>query len=87
MLHISMTKKPIGIHLNEWEYHVVTTPKFSEVPPAPEETEVPDEQLPSTGQLNWPIPLLAIGGTLLIGVGLYLSKMKNQEKNSDHSDE
>lgn len=60
---------------NAWEYNVVTTPKFSEVTPVPEETETPDEELPATGQLKWPVPLLAIGGVVFIGVGLFLSNL------------
>ena len=64
---------------NAWEYEVVTTPKFSEVPPVPEETETPDEELPATGQLKWPVPLLAVGGVVFIGFGLLLSKKKESK--------
>ena len=71
---------------NEWEYEVVTTPKFSKVPlpDEPEESEKPDGELPATGQLKWPVPLMAIGGATFIGIGLFLSK-KQKKDNSKQS--
>lgn len=61
----------------EYVYDVNTIPK-----PAPakesddeeEEEEEKDEKLPQTGQLWWPVPVLAGVGLLLIGVGAYRRK-------------
>ncbi len=47
------------------------------IPPEEPETEAADNGgLPQTGQLNWPIPLLAGGGLLLVVIGLVLSMRK-----------
>ncbi|MCR4644606.1 MAG: LPXTG cell wall anchor domain-containing protein [Oscillospiraceae bacterium] len=35
------------------------------------------DDLPQTGQLWWPVPILAGGGLLLFGAGLYLRKKKD----------
>lgn len=40
-------------------------------------TTPPSEDIPNTGQLNWPIPVLATSGILLIVVGWYLLKKGN----------
>ncbi|MBP0974036.1 MAG: LPXTG cell wall anchor domain-containing protein [Oscillospiraceae bacterium] len=37
------------------------------------------DDLPQTGQLWWPVPVLAGGGLLLFGAGLYLRKKKGSE--------
>lgn len=56
-------------------YHVKATIK-SELERAPEttppETEPPSGNLPQTGQLNWPVPLLASAGLLLVVLGWML---------------
>ena len=37
------------------------------------------DDLPQTGQLWWPVPVLAGGGLLLFGIGMYLRKKKGSE--------
>ncbi len=57
-------------------------PEEPEDPGEPEEPDVPEETLPQTGQLNWPIPLMASSGALLfvIGCRLYWGKKESSEK-------
>ena len=71
---------------NAWIYDVVITPKFSELPQETEEPKEPDTQLPATGQLKWPIPVLAVGGAVLIGSGLFLSIRRKEEGKTDQPD-
>ncbi|MCD7833128.1 MAG: hypothetical protein LUH00_03935, partial [Lachnospiraceae bacterium] len=47
------------------------------------ETETETETLPQTGQLFWPIPLLAVGGVLLIVVGRYLTMTDAKDRQRD----
>lgn len=55
-------------------YEVDASPKV-DLEPAPEEPDKPtpekpkDETLPQTGQLNWPVPLLAVSGLALFFMG------------------
>lgn len=42
--------------------------------PEEEETEQPEDRLPQTGQLNWPIPVLCVFGLLLTSLGLWLRR-------------
>lgn len=57
-------------------YDVDASPKVSTLVPAPEEPPTPQEpetptgdKLPQTGQLNWPIPVLAVAGLALFAFG------------------
>ena len=54
--------------------HVVSTPKYQWDPP--EE----DPQIPQTGQLQWPIPVLMISGILLClsGIGMLPDRKKKE---------
>ena len=45
-----------------------TTQTEPTVPP----TTIPDEKIPQTGQLTWPVPILAVGGMLLFMLGWWL---------------
>ena len=67
-------------------YTIIAEPKISKVYPhggyEPEEPEEPviqeDPEIPNTGVLNWPIPVLAIAGIVIFIVSwtLYYSKKK-----------
>lgn len=50
----------------------VTEPPPPDTPPPPPHTPPPPPELPHTGQLNWPIPVMAISGTVLLIVGWIL---------------
>ena len=53
-------------------YHVDAEMKSAlkpETVPEQEELKEPEGNLPQTGQLNWPIPILALCGLLLFGFG------------------
>ena len=64
----------------EPQYDVMAKPKVEPEPlpteptqPTEPEPTVPDDpELPQTGQLNWPVPLLFVGGTCLIVLGWLL---------------
>lgn len=67
-------------------YDVDTAPKNLpglEIEPSDptEPTKPEDPELPYTGQLNWPIPVMAVAGLLLIcaGVGVLVSGKKHYE--------
>jgi hypothetical protein len=46
----------------------------------PDNPNNPTTTLPQTGQLWWPVPLLAFGGLILVAVGMYLRKGKPDEE-------
>lgn len=73
---------PFVLSVPSWEsgeviYDIVSIPKLSVVPSPPPPEEPPE--IPKTGQLNWPIPLLFTGGALLILLGVLLWTRKNYE--------
>ena len=61
-----------------YQYEVDATVKGElEREPTPTEPEKPDDpHLPETGQLNWPIPVLATLGLLLFATGWWLAARK-----------
>ena len=67
----------------EYRYHVTAAIK-SEIEREPEPTEPPpkkpDPMLPQTGQLNWPIPLMAVAGLAFFTVGWVLCFGKKRER-------
>lgn len=69
--------------ISEEEVPLGTLP---EITPAPREevTEIPEEEVPlsapQTGLVQWPVPVLAVLGTLLIVIGLFVGRdNKNHE--------
>ena len=81
---------PFLSSLPRWEngsylYNLIAEPKVS-LEIKPEEPEDPPEpgvpMLPQTGQLYWPVPLLAIGGAMLFAIGWHLcfGKRDNHEE-------
>lgn len=77
---------------NQWKYQVDASPKLDlerepeipEIPEVPETPEPPsDENIPQTGQLNWPIPWMVIIGLIFFGIGwtlCFVNKGKTNEK-------
>ncbi|MBQ3090462.1 MAG: hypothetical protein IJD21_07910 [Oscillospiraceae bacterium] len=65
-----------------YQYHVSAAVKSElerEPEPAPPPSTHPsDPKLPQTGQLNWPVPRLAVSGMALILVGRLLSKKEHE---------
>lgn len=66
----------------QYVYDVNATPKVDlekelETEPTTEPTEPPD--LPQTGQLNWPVPILAVAGMALIVIGWMMRTGKKRE--------
>lgn len=68
-----------------YETDVIAKPKVPlETEPAettePTEPTTPtDDELPQTGQLNWPVPVLAIGGAVLLILGFVLRTAGKKE--------
>ena len=52
-------------------------PESSE-PPGPEPSEPPGPSLPQTGQMNWPIPVMAVGGIVFVVLGGFLCFRKKE---------
>ena len=71
---------PFLISLPKWEnnryvYDLTAQPKVSLEPlptQPPEPTKPTDPVLPQTGQLNWPVPILVVGGLVLFLFGWFL---------------
>ena len=66
----------------KYVYDVDASPKVDlekelETEPTTEPTEPPD--LPQTGQLNWPVPILAVAGMALIVIGWMMRAGKKRE--------
>lgn len=51
--------------------------------PTPTPTPTPEPTLPQTGQLNWPIPLLAVSGLTMFVIGWILRFGKKKEKDEN----
>lgn len=71
-----------------WVYDTDAQPKMETVtaedPPeedVPEEEEpaVPSGKLPQTGQLNWPVPVLALAGMVLFALGRRMKRKDREE--------
>ena len=80
---------PFLISLPYWDgaryvYDMTAKPKVSleQVPPTePPETEPtvpPEPSLPQTGQMNWPVPVMAVGGLAFIVLGGFLCFRKKE---------
>ena len=71
----------------ELEYCIDATPKVEiepEIPvppPPPDTTEptIPPPYLPDTGQVYWPIPVLALAGLVLVLTGLRIRRRKSRD--------
>lgn len=73
---------PFVVCVPSWEtgtavYDVTANPKLGTVPPPDVPHTTPD--LPKTGQLNWPIPVLIVGGLAFILLGVVLFRKKRNE--------
>lgn len=60
-------------------YDIDASPKTSVDPAPPTPTPTPEPKLPQTGQLNWPVPVMAIAGLALIVLGLALRRRDEHE--------
>lgn len=73
--------EPFAVSLPMWEdgayhYHVEAKGKFALEREDPTEPTKPDPDLPITGQLNWPVPVLAASGMGLLLLGWALCRRK-----------
>ena len=69
-------------------YDLIAAPKVSleikpdkpDKPTEPDDPTEPDKPiLPQTGQLHWPVPILAVSGVVLFAMGWYLCFGKREE--------
>lgn len=63
----------------KYEYDVDANVKHALGEGPPPTTQPLPEKLPQTGQLNWPVPLLAAAGLALVTLGIFLCKDKKDE--------
>lgn len=65
-----------------YTYDVDASPKVETVTvkPTPTPSTPPDDDLPQTGQLDWPIPVLCVVGLLLFAAGWMLRKEKHHHE-------
>lgn len=64
-----------------WEYTVNVAPKFSWNPDPPPVTPptTPDSQLPQTGMVQWPVPVLVLAGLFLLVIGYGVIRRAKQD--------
>ena len=64
-----------------WVYEVNATPKVGTVSQNPPKTPPSGghSKLPQTGQLNWPVPVLAVSGLVIFSLGWLLTRDKHEE--------
>lgn len=64
-----------------YELDVIADPKvpLETAPPETTTPTIPDEKLPQTGQLNWPVPVLAFSGAVLLILGFVLRTAGKKE--------
>ena len=55
-------------------------PKPHEPEEPPEEPDKPDDKLPDTGLTNWPVPVMAVLGIILICTGIILRRAERKIK-------
>ena len=67
-------------------YDVNASPKI-DVEPRPDDPdepedppEKPDDELPDTGLMNWPVPVMAVSGALLICAGIVIRRAERKMK-------
>jgi len=66
----------------EYQYHVTATIKTElerEAESTASTTEPEEPKLPQTGQLSWPIPMMAVGGMAMIVLGCILRIRKKEQ--------
>lgn len=75
---------PVG---DAWMYSVFVSPKIEYKPtptPAPTAQPYPPYpiygRLPQTGQLRWPVPVLAVTGLVLAALGVWLMRRRTHDK-------
>ena len=74
---ISVPNHTNGVYI----YNVDASPKVEIEPTTkPDIPDEPDNELPQTGQLNWPIPILVIGGLTFFIIGWWLNFGRKKEK-------
>lgn len=63
----------------KYDVDASSKPALDLFPPDPPPTTKPSERLPQTGQLNWPVPMLASSGMLLFALGWLLRRDEGKD--------
>lgn len=78
----SITPFVVTVPMNSdsgWVYDVTASPKVGTV--TPKDTAYKSvRRLPQTGQLNWPVPVLAVSGVALFSLGWAMTKDKHEKE-------
>ena len=78
----SITPFVVTVPMNSdsgWVYDVTASPKVGTV--TPKDTAYKSvRRLPQTGQLNWPVPVLAVSGIALFSMGWAMTKDKHEKE-------
>ena len=78
----SITPFVVTVPMNSdsgWVYDVTASPKVGTV--TPKDTAYKSvRRLPQTGQLNWPVPVLAVSGIALFSLGWAMTKDKHEKE-------
>lgn len=78
----SITPFVVTVPMNSdsgWVYDVTASPKVGTV--TPKDTVYKSvRRLPQTGQLNWPVPVLAVSGIALFSLGWAMTKDKHEKE-------
>lgn len=78
----SITPFVVTVPMNSdsgWVYDVTASPKVGTV--TPKDTAYKSvRRLPQTGQLNWPVPVLAVSGIALFSLGWVMTKDKHEKE-------
>lgn len=78
----SITPFVVTVPMNSdsgWVYDVTASPKVGTV--TPKDTAYKSvRRLPQTGQINWPVPVLAVSGIALFSLGWAMTKDKHEKE-------
>lgn len=83
--HSSIQSFLVTLPMNEssgWVYEISATPKAGTVSrntPPKKPSGGGGSRLPQTGQLNWPVPVLAVSGLVIFSLGWWLTREKHEE--------
>ena len=75
---VSLPYMEDGTYVYDVEARTKPALKPTEIETEPEDKK--DDKLPQTGQLNWPVPALAVGGLAVFTLGWYLRFGKKKEE-------
>ena len=67
----------------QYIYDITAKPKVPLETKPTEPPPTPPPHLPQTGQMNWPVPMMAAGGCVLFTLGLFLSQGRKKAEDAE----